>query len=71
MSDTDKKKFDLASSWKNFKGEYKKIIWPDFKELCKQTYTVMATCLFFGAIIFCMDAAYGFCSNYIVNFLSK
>ncbi len=70
MSD-EKRKFNLSAKLKDFKGEYKKIIWPDFKSLCKQTCTVMFTCLFFGAIIFCMDATYGFCSNYIINFLSK
>lgn len=71
MSGEEKKKIDLATKWNNFKGEYKKIIWPDFKNLCKQTYTVIVTCLFFGAIIFCMDATYGFCSNYLINLLSK
>lgn len=71
MADTEKKKFSLSSCCKDFKGEYKKIIWPSFKELCKQTYTVMVTCLFFGTIIFFMDAAYGFCSNYIINFFNK
>ena len=60
----------LKSIWNDFCGEYKKITWPNFKNLCKQTYTVIVTCLFFGVIIFCVDAAYGFCFEYMVNLLS-
>lgn len=71
MSDESKKKLDISACLNDFKGEYKRIIWPDFKSLCKQTYTVIITCFFFGAVIFLMDVAYGFCSNYVIDFLSK
>jgi len=71
-SEKDKKnKVSLSSVLNDFIGEYKKIIWPSFKNLCKQTYTVIVTCLFFGAIIFCVDAAYGFCFEYMLNLLSS
>ena len=64
-------KFSLSKAWKNLLGEYKRIVWLEPKDLLKQTYTVIATCVFFGFIIFLMDLAYGFCTDYAINFLSK
>ena len=64
-------KSKLSTFFSNLKGEYKKIIWPDFKNLCKQTYTVIMTCIFFGLIVFFMDIMYGFGMNFVIDFLSK
>lgn len=65
----------MAKKFKTFfsdlKGEYKKIIWLDFKNLCKQTYTVIVTCFFFGFIVFLMDIMYGFSMNYAIDFFCK
>lgn len=51
--------------------EYKKIVWLSFGDLCKQTVNVIFVCLFFGVIIFGIDAGFGYFMNYVTNILSK
>ncbi len=51
--------------------EYKKIVWLSFGNLCKQTVNVIFVCLFFGVIIFGIDAGFGYFMNYVTNILSK
>ena len=51
--------------------EYKKIVWLSFGNLCKQTVNVIFVCLFFGVIIFGIDAGFGYVMNYVTNILSK
>jgi preprotein translocase SecE subunit len=66
-----KKKFILLTGLNNLVIEYKKIVWLDFKSLLKQTYVVIATCFLFGIIIFLMDIAYGYSTDYLIRYLSK
>ncbi|HOQ16266.1 MAG TPA: preprotein translocase subunit SecE [Defluviitaleaceae bacterium] len=40
------------------KGEFKKIIWPNKKDLVKQTTTVIVTSLLTAGIVFVIDFAY-------------
>ena len=73
---TDKKTEDksskgLKASFKDFRGEFKKIIWPNRKELIKSTITVAVTSLFMGAIIFVMDTIYSFGYTAFIDLLTK
>lgn len=43
------------SFFKSFKGEFKKIIWPNSKTLTKQTFTVIVVSLILGAIVAIID----------------
>jgi preprotein translocase subunit SecE len=43
------------SWWKEFKGDFKKIIWPDKKSLAKQTAVVIFVTVMLGAIIAILD----------------
>ncbi|TCT14049.1 preprotein translocase subunit SecE [Natranaerovirga pectinivora] len=43
------------SWWKEFKGDFKKIIWPDKKSLFKQTTVVLLVTIFIGVIITILD----------------
>ena len=65
------KKSDLFGGFKALKSEYKKIVWLDFKSLCKQTCDVITVCIFFGLIIFAIDAGFGYCMNYLISNLGK
>lgn len=49
------------------RAEFKKIVWPGRTELLKQTATVIVVSLMFGAVIFLMDAAFGFGLNTFID----
>lgn len=53
----------------DYKAEFNRITFPSSKDLLKQTYTVITVCLFFGIIIFGLDSAYGYCSNFLINLI--
>lgn len=40
---------------KDYKGEIKKVVWPDFKTVMKNTGVVIAVCLIVGAFIWVLD----------------
>lgn len=65
------KKKKSSNIFKDMANEYKKIVWPSFGDLCKQTVNVIFVCLFFGVIIFGIDAGFGYFMNYVTNILSK
>ncbi|NLK21391.1 MAG: preprotein translocase subunit SecE [Epulopiscium sp.] len=41
-----------------FRGEFKKIVWPSQKELFKQTLTVIVTSILVAGIVFVIDIIY-------------
>ncbi|MDR1463998.1 MAG: preprotein translocase subunit SecE [Oscillospiraceae bacterium] len=41
--------------WKDFRGECKKIVWPDFKTVMKNTGIVLLTVLFIGIMVWVVD----------------
>ena len=45
----------FARKFGEFKGEYKKIIWPSRKDLVKESLTVIITCAIFGVVICSID----------------
>ena len=54
---TDKKKASvkLRRFWKDFRGELKKIIWPDFKTVLKNTGIVLLTTVIIGVPVWILD----------------
>ncbi len=46
----------MVEFFRNFKAEFKRVSWPNKKELTTQTITVITTSLIVAAIIFGMDA---------------
>jgi preprotein translocase subunit SecE len=52
-----------------FKGEFKKIIWPNRESLIKQTTTVIITSLLVAGIGFIMDSVFGIGFDYIGKIL--
>ena len=56
--------------FKELKGEYKKIIWPTFPELRKQTVTVIITAAIIGAIICGYDVIFSFAHEQLLTLLT-
>lgn len=61
----------LSSKFNEYKGEFRKIVWPSRKDLYKQTVTVVVISLLVGAVIFLMDTVYGGGWNWIVEMVSQ
>ncbi|MCL2299034.1 MAG: preprotein translocase subunit SecE [Firmicutes bacterium] len=41
--------------WKDFRGEIKKIVWPDFKTIMKNTGIVLLTVVIIGSMVWILD----------------
>jgi len=55
---TDKKKsVKFRRFWKDFRGELKKIVWPDFKTVVKNTGIVLLTTVIIGVPVWILDYA--------------
>ena len=50
-----KKKKKAKRLWKDFRGEIKKIVWPDFKTVMKNTGIVLVTVVIIGAMVWILD----------------
>ncbi|NLM13250.1 MAG: preprotein translocase subunit SecE [Epulopiscium sp.] len=50
-----------------FKGEFKKIIWPNREDLIKQTTVVIVTSLVVAAVVFVMDVIYSSGFDFIMK----
>jgi preprotein translocase subunit SecE len=48
----------MREFFRDFKAEFKRVVWPSKKELKTQTITVITTSLVVAAIIFVMDAVF-------------
>jgi len=66
--DTAVKKF--SGRLKDIQGEFKKIIWPDKKELVKHTINVILVAGAIGAIIVVMDLAFSQGYTAFINLFS-
>ncbi len=61
------KRRPFKSVLSDYKGEYKKIIWPTKKELIKETAIVIVTCIIVGAIITSLDMIFSNGYSLLVN----
>ena len=60
------KKTKKESFFKNLKGEFKKIIWPDKKSFTRETVAVVLTSVFLGAVIALLDLVIKFGINFVI-----
>ena len=61
----------FKSFFKATKGEFKKIIWPNFKTVSKNTGIVIAYVVLIGVIILVLDLIFGGVFNWAVGLLTK
>ena len=52
---------------RDYKSEYKKIVWPNYKEVIKNTVIVLIMCLLIGALIWIVDFGLGQLLNLILG----
>jgi preprotein translocase subunit SecE len=64
MGDSNTKK--KTNFFKGLKSEFKKIVWPSFSELMKQSLTVVAVALMIGVIVAGIDTVFGAAVNFIL-----
>ena len=65
------KKENKKSYFKDFKAELKKVSWPTFKQLVKNTSAVLAIVIFTAVIIFVLDVIFESLNNFGVNKLKE
>ena len=71
MAEGVKKTNRVKEFFKATKGEFKKIVWPNFKTVTKNTSTVIAYVVIIGVIVFVLDLAFGGVFNWAVKLLTK
>lgn len=60
-------KKDKKNSFKSFKAELKKVIWPTPKQLVNNTMAVVAIVLILAAIVFVLDVAFEAANKYGID----
>ena len=64
---TQGSKFNVAKTWRDSQGEFKKITWPTRQELIAYTVVVLITVLVMAMIIWGIDAVI----NFIIRMVLK
>ena len=54
----EKKKGRVKEAWRGFKSETKKIVWPTWKQVLKNTFVVLVVVLVFVILIGILDYAF-------------
>ncbi len=65
----EKEKKSFSEYFREYKGEFDKIIWLSPKDLFKKTVMVIITSFLFGVIIFGMDSVYNLGYDLLVGLL--
>jgi len=63
----EKKENAVAKYFRSVKSELKKVTWPSFKQVCKNTWTVLVCVAIIGLFIFILDAIFGFALQAIIK----
>ncbi len=71
MAENVKKAGRVKEFFKATKGEFKKIIWPNFKTVTKNTGIVVAYVILIGVIVFVLDLIFSGVFNWVVGLLTK
>ena len=58
MAEKEKKKGRIGEAWRGFKSETKKIVWPTWKQVLKNTFVVLVIVLICAVIIGALDYAF-------------
>ena len=57
----------IVRFFRDYKSEVKKIVWPGFKEVVKNTLIVLVMCLLIGALIWIIDFGLGQLLNFVLG----
>ena len=56
----EKKENAVVKYFKGVKSELKKVTWPSFKQVAKNTWTVIVAVIIVGLFIFVLDTIFGY-----------
>lgn len=56
----EKKENAALKYFRGVKSELKKVTWPSFKQVCKNTWTVIVCVIVIGLFIFILDTIFNF-----------
>ena len=59
MAEETRKQSKVGKFFRDYKSEYKKIVWPNLKDVLKNTFIVLVMCLIIGALIWIVDFGLG------------
>jgi len=59
VAGTEKRKLDIAKSFRETRAEVKKVTWPNRKELLQHTEVVLTSIILVGAVLWVVDLAFG------------
>ena len=66
-----KKSGKLGDAWRGFKSEFKKIVWPSWKQVRKNTLVVLVVMLVFAVVIALLDIAFSTGMRELTNFFAN
>lgn len=55
----ERRKIDIAKSFRETRAEVKKVTWPNRKELLQHTEVVVTSIILVGAVLWIVDMAFG------------
>ena len=64
---SEKKENAVVKYFRGVKSELKKVTWPSFKQVCKNTWTVIIAVLVVALFIFVLDAIFGFAMQALIK----
>ena len=67
----EKKKGRIKEAWRGFKSEVKKIVWPSWKQVLKNTFVVLVIVLICAVIIAALDYAFSHGIEALMNLFTK
>lgn len=59
----------MGDSFKAYKGEFKKIVWPSWKTILKNTGIVLVFILLIAALVYVVDLLFSGLFNWVVSLL--
>ena len=70
MAEKEKKKGRLGNAWRGFKSEFKKISWPSWSQVRKNTLVVLVVVAISAVILFLLDFAFSQGMQMLTGFFS-
>ena len=67
----EKKKGRIKEAWRGFKSETKKIVWPTWKQVAKNTFVVLVVVLVCAVLIGALDLAFNYGMQALVDLFKK
>ena len=67
----EKKKGRVKEAWRGFKSECKKIVWPTWKQVVKNTFVVLVVVIACAIMIGALDYAFSHGIEALMHFFTK